>query len=139
MPNKPRTPLQKLYSTDYDMSFNEKVAGAALKLYFLEEPEKSKKAIAEIFMKHTFMLNPALDKPVFLAADVDGRKLAELIDMAANYSAAMTVQSGMEAENPSYHLMTAMAALKVDGTDTVANVSQGFCDYLVDCFGALAQ
>jgi len=136
----PNTPLEKLYSTDYDMSFNEKIAGAALKQYFLAEPEKAKKALGEVIGKQVFILNPlTADKPVLLQSDINAPSLASLIDTAAKYAAVLSVQNGAAAEDPSLHLTAAIAATLVDGGATVANVSQGFCDYLADCFAAMFQ
>lgn len=140
MPNRPRTPLEKIYSTDYDMSLNEKIAGAALKQYFLAKPEESRNALGEVIKKQTFIWNPKTpDKPILLAANIDAPALVRLIDTAAKYAAAVSVQNGAEAEDPAFHLTAAVAASLVDGEATVANVSQGFCDYLTDCCAAMFQ
>lgn len=116
---------------------------------FQQGIQRKEKSMANAFSMDELMANirkntkakPVVrkSKTVAVLVDIDGKKLAELIDMAAKYSAVLTAQSGMEAEDPSYQLMAAIAALRVDGTATVANVSQGFCDYLMDCFGAMVQ
>jgi len=130
-------PLQKIDVNDYDMNLDEKLAGAALKQYFLMEPEKAKRTLegtegrVGVTQKQIVFWNPlSSDRPVLLQSDINGPALADLIDTAARYTTALSVQNGAKAEDPAYHLLAAVSAAKICGKAIVQNMSVDFLDFL---------
>lgn len=139
MPNRKRTPIEKISVTDYDLIPSEQITAGMLKLYFIKEPEKSKQALEHIVKNRTFILNlknPS-SKPILLQTDIDGAKLAEMIDTAKAYASKSIAQKAAGAADPTLEFVAGLAISEMDGKETVFNASVEFLDFLTDCCMAL--
>jgi len=138
---RPLTPLEKIDVTAYGMEPFEQITAAALKLYFLKEPEKSSQALEKIVLNRVFILNlknPS-NRPILLNTDIDGAELASLIDTAKSYAARAVAQQAGRAEDPIAAFTAGLAAGRIDGKAAVCNASAEFLGFLTDCCWAVFQ
>ena len=125
------------------MRIREQIIAGVIKHYLILNPE-GRKALCEILTPRMFKidfgnmgkepvnrLQKTNDlKSQLLKADIDGKKLAELIDTAKAFSSAY-----MKERNE----MTGVAEVigKIDGKISVENVSVEFLCFLTDCHKAV--
>lgn len=139
MANRNLTPLEKIDVAAYGMEPSEQITAGMLKLYFQKEPEKSKLVLEKAVLNRVFILNlkNLSDKPILLNTDINGAELAALIDAARNHAVGAMAMQAAGAEDPTAALTVGLAAGKVDGKNTVGNVTPEFLDFLSDCCAAV--
>ena len=143
-----RTALEKIEVSDYGMCIREQIIAGVIKHYLILNPE-GRKALCEILTPRMFKIDfgnmgeESVNrlqktkglKSQLLKADIDGKKLAELIDTAKAFSSTYMEEQGGRGAG----LEAAFGGVVglIDGKNTVENVTVEFLSFLTECCRAV--
>jgi hypothetical protein len=119
--------LSRVYPERYGMDCQETILAAAVKFYLQSQPEIiAQRLLSEVIDPRVLGLSQT-GAPTLLRSDVEGTKLAALIN-AAQKAARDAVSQNYGAFDDEYD---------TDGISAVKRVTSEFMEFLTDCYRAL--
>lgn len=127
-----RSALEKIEVADYGLKPQEQIVAGVLKYYLLMNSKEGRRALCGIVEPRVFKVDfeDGGKGTTLLKADIDGKKLAELIDTAVGFSSSCLKGQGVGINLP-------IVAGRIGGKHIVETVSAEFLEFLTDCYKAV--
>lgn len=126
-----RNMLTTIIPEEYDLALEEKLVAVSMLYYLRSMPMYSARQLLKDAIQPRVLTLPQQNEPPSICnCDLDGRKLAALIDAAIRYAAAELETWSEAAEAFEYLCSTS-------GEQLVRNITPELCSFFIDCYRVL--
>ena len=124
-----RSALEKIEVVGYELKPREQIIADVLKHFLLLNSEKGRRALRGIVEPRVFKVDfeGGGRGTTLLKTDIDGKKLAELIDTAAAFSLFSLKEYNVD-------IVLQTVAERINGKHFVETMSVEFLEFLTDCY-----
>ena len=126
-----RNTLTTIIPEEYDLALEEKLVAVSVLYYLRSLPMYSARQLLKDAVQPRVLALPQQNEPPTIRnCDLDGRKLAALIDAAIRYAAA-ELETWSEVAEAFEHLCS------TSGEQVVRSITPDLCGFFIDCYRAL--